>query len=121
MTGHSSVATIRSRWYNERMQFTWDAAKAEINVAKHGVSFKEAATVFEDEMSLSEIDEKHSSADEVRYEIVGLSQRERILLVIHVFRNEVFTDGEVIQFTRLISARRASRKERERYYGRRDT
>ncbi len=86
-------------------EFEWDPDKAARNLAKHGVSFGEAATVFEDELFITLLDEKHS-ADEERHITIGRSQRERLLLVAHTERGTQ---------VRIISARTATRAE-ERYY-----
>lgn len=87
------------------MQFTWDASKAAANLKKHGVSFEEAQTVFENPLAVIFDDEAHS-ADERREILVGHSQRNRLLLVAFTVR---------ASHVRLISARLATRKEREDY------
>jgi uncharacterized protein len=87
------------------IQFQWDPHKAAANIEKHKVSFDEARTVFRDRMLISLIDEEHS-VDEERYITIGMSARGRLLLVAHADRG-----GQV----RIISARRATRKE-ERFY-----
>jgi hypothetical protein len=85
--------------------FEWDADKAEVNLRKHGVSFQEAATVFTTPLSLTYHDPDHSH-EEQRYLTIGTSQAERLLMVSHTER------GERI---RIISARKATRRERTRY------
>jgi uncharacterized protein len=85
--------------------FEWNAAKARTNLRKHGVSFEEAATVFLDPMALTFADPDHS-VEEEREITVGLSVRQRAVLVIHCQRGER---------TRVISARKATRKERIQY------
>lgn len=87
------------------MIFEWNAAKARTNLRKHGVSFEEAATVFLDPMALTFADPDHS-VEEEREITVGLSVRQRAVLVIHCQRGER---------TRVISARKATRKERIQY------
>lgn len=87
------------------LTFEWDANKAGSNLAKHGVSFEEAATVFGDPRSITIPDPAHSRT-ETRFIILGRSHRERLLVVIHTER------GDSI---RVISARRASRHERKDY------
>jgi hypothetical protein len=89
------------------LRFEWDERKNSTNVRKHGVSFDEAASVFADESALL-LDDPDHSKDEDRFILMGLSQSLRILLVFHCFRE----DQDVI---RIISARRASRAEREHY------
>lgn len=89
--------------------FEWDVDKAAANVAKHGVSFEEAATVFLDADSLDGPDVEHSAA-EARWLRLGRSAAGRVLMVAYTQRRRA--NGEAI---RLISARQASRKERAAY------
>ena len=93
------------------IRFEWDVDKASNNLRKHGVSFPEARTVFEDEEALLMSDPDHSVGEE-RFVILGLSAALRVLVVIHCEREH----GDVI---RLISARRADRQERALYATRR--
>jgi len=87
------------------MEFEWDARKAVSNLRKHGVSFGEAATVFNDLLSVRVRDPDHST-HENRQIIVGISARLRLLMV-------AFTErGDKI---RIISARELTRSEREAY------
>ncbi len=83
-------------------RFEWDRRKAASNIQKHGVSFDEASTVFDDPLAAI-LDDPLHSALEVRELIVGYSVTGRLLIVIFTER-----DGEVL---RLISAREATRKE----------
>ena len=85
--------------------FEWDENKAKVNLAKHGVSFEEATTVFGDPLSLTIPDPAHSQS-EARSIILGHSHEQKLLVVIHTER------GDTI---RIISARRASRRERKDY------
>jgi uncharacterized DUF497 family protein len=94
--------------------FEWDARKAALNRTKHGVSFEEAATVFGDPDALDGPDLRHSE-DEPRFLRLGRALTGRVLIVAYTVRRGV--DGESI---RIISARRASRKEREAYSAARD-
>ena len=87
------------------MQFEWDIAKASENLAKHGVSFEEAATVFRDVLSVTGADPDHSVAEE-RFIIYGASTSGRLLVVAHTER------GDII---RIISARLATSSERKIY------
>ena len=87
------------------MRFDWDKQKAARNLAKHGVSFQEAATVFGDPLSDTFDDPAHSS-DERRFLIIGTSENGRLLFVSH-------TDDGVT--TRIISARELTRNERKSY------
>lgn len=87
------------------MEFEWDAEKAARNLAKHGVSFTEAATVFGDPLAMTYFDLDHSD-DEDRFLTFGYSSEGQLLVVSHTDRGDR---------TRLISARRATRKERKQY------
>ena len=88
------------------LSYEWGAAKALANERKHGVTFEEAQTVFLDAYALHQLDGPHSW-DEDRFIIIGTSLRDRILTVVYVERtNEVL---------RLISARRATSRERRTY------
>lgn len=87
------------------LSFEWDASKAKTNLSKHGVRFEEASTVFGDPLSLTIPDPAHSQAED-RFIIVGYSHQRKILVVVHTER------GDNI---RIISARRASRRERKIY------
>ena len=87
------------------MKFEWDAAKAAANVKKHTVSFEEAKTVFENPLAAIFADESHS-IDENREVIIGHSQRSRLMLIAFTERQ-----GSI----RIISARLATRQEREDY------
>ena len=88
-------------------RFEWDPAKARENLRKHGVSFEEAQTVFDDEQALQLDDPDHSDGEQ-RFVLLGLSAPLRVLLVVHSYRE----DDDVI---RLISARKATRSERAQY------
>ncbi|GDY23637.1 hypothetical protein LBMAG56_49840 [Verrucomicrobiota bacterium] len=87
------------------LSFEWDARKAQTNLAKHGVGFEEATTVFGDPLSVTIPDLAHSQT-EPRFIILGRSHRQRLLVVVHTERRDNI---------RLISARRASRRERKNY------
>ena len=87
------------------LQFEWDGAKAKSNLAKHEIGFEEAATVFGDTASLT-IDDPDHSQSEMRFITIGKSHTAKVLVVVHTER------GDNI---RIISARRASRKERKVY------
>jgi uncharacterized DUF497 family protein len=90
--------------------FSWDARKAVRNLAKHGVLFEEAATVFADAEGLDWEDEEHSF-EERRSKRLGLSTRGRILLVVYTLRRR--KNGK--ETIRIISARQASSGERKAY------
>ncbi|MBD2005217.1 MULTISPECIES: BrnT family toxin [Cyanophyceae] len=87
------------------MRFDWDENKAASNLSKHGVSFEEAKTVFDDPLYVDFYDPDHSD-DEERYLIVGESNQGRLLIVSYTER------GDSI---RVISARVVTRSEREVY------
>lgn len=90
------------------LRFDWDNSKAIFNKKKHGVSFEEAVTVFYDDDALEFYDPDHSVRED-RFILVGLSFRSRILLVAHCVRES----GALI---RIISARRATNKEAQKYW-----
>jgi uncharacterized protein len=87
-------------------RFEWDAVKARINVAKHGVTFDEAETVFTDRWAIEAYDWGHS-IDEDRLLITGMSDHNRLVVVAFTLR-----DHETI---RIISSRRAKRNEEQAY------
>jgi uncharacterized DUF497 family protein len=87
------------------MYFEWDPQKARANRAKHGVSFEEAMGAFLDPLSITILDPDHSGRED-RFVLVGQSSSGRLLAVVHTDR------GDAI---RLISARRATRRERRTY------
>jgi uncharacterized DUF497 family protein len=87
------------------MEFEWDETKAATNLKKHGVRFEEAKTVFNNPLALIFDDEAHS-IDEQREVIIGHSQSNRLLLVCFTERPNAI---------RIISARLATRREREDY------
>lgn len=87
------------------MEFEWDRQKAAANLAKHKVSFEDAAAVFGDPLGRIVADPRHS-AEEERLVLLGLSQGVGLLAVMYVQR------GEAI---RIVSARRATRRERRNY------
>ena len=87
------------------MRFEWDGSKAASNLKKHRVSFDEAVTVFYDPLAATFNDPDHSQ-DESRLITVGYSAQSRLLVVCHVQRGGA---------ARLISARRATPRERKRH------
>lgn len=86
-------------------RFEWDPAKAAANLRKHGVSFEEAVTAFADPFALNMPDPSHS-VDEDRLLVLGGSAQGRLLVVAYAERGER---------TRIISARKATRRERNDY------
>jgi len=91
------------------IRFEWDPAKAAANLRKHRISFEEAQTVFYDEFAVQFIDDDHSSEEE-RFLMLGMSSEARVLIVVHCDREA----GNVI---RIISARKATKRESAFYGG----
>ena len=87
------------------MEFEWDTKKAESNLSKHGVSFTEAQTVFDDPLYVDFYDPDHSDAEH-RYIIIGESSKNRILLVAYTEREDTI---------RIISARKVTKQELKTY------
>ena len=87
------------------LRFTWDPIKAASNAKKHGVTFEEAVSGFADPLSITVPDPDHSR-DEERWVLIGSSRLARLLVIVH---------AEVGSTIRLISARRATRRERHDY------
>ncbi len=85
--------------------FEGDPQKAKKNLEIHGISFDEASTVFRDTLSLAIYDPLHSD-EEDRFVLIGNSHNNRLLVVVHTERSN---------HIRLISARKATKKEREQY------
>jgi uncharacterized protein len=90
------------------IRFEWDADKAAANVRKHGLSFDTASLVFADPFALALQD--RFEGGEHRWQTIGAIQGELVILVAHTVREG---DGE--ELIRIISARRADRKERKLY------
>jgi len=89
------------------MRFEWDPEKNRANYRKHGIRFEEAQTAFFDEEAILFDDPDHSD-DEDRFLLLGLSSLGRALVVVHCLRGR----GDTI---RIISARKATKSEREAY------
>jgi uncharacterized protein len=87
------------------IKFEWDPRKARRNLRKHGIDFDEATTIFADTLSITIPDPDHS-ADEERWVTMGLSNRQRLLVVVHTEEEETI---------RIISARMADHLERRKY------
>ncbi len=87
------------------MKFEWDPRKAKLNLRKHRVSFEEATTAFRDPLSATAPDPDHSSSEH-RFVTFGVSSKGRLLTISHTER------GESI---RIITARRATKEERNIY------
>ncbi len=87
------------------MEFEWDSEKAASNLARHGVSFEEATSVFGDPLATTVSDPVHSIGEE-RFLTTGLSDRQRVVIVWHA------NQGDVV---RIIGARQATPHERRTY------
>ena len=87
------------------MDVEWDSDKADSNLKKHGVSFEEAATALLDPLALAQ--EDAVAKDEPRWVLIGMSAQMRLLTVVYTFRRQ--------DRVRLISARKATRKEAKQY------
>ncbi len=88
--------------------FIWDDEKNALNIKKHGISFREATTVFDDDNAVYFDDEAHSQEEE-RFIVIGMSDTNKLLMVCHCYRD----NDSVI---RLISARKANKKENNAYW-----
>lgn len=86
------------------MEISWDDRKAEANRLNHGVTFEEAATVITNPLALYNLNEHPT---EIRYEVLGYSSLDRLIYVVtcDVSKTEI----------RIISARRATKRERKIY------
>ena len=93
------------------MKFQWDENKEKINITKHGLDFKTAARVFEDENRIERYDEEHSF-DEAPYITIGLVNGIAVIIMV------VYTERE--DAIRIISARKATKQEKEAYFYGRD-
>lgn len=90
------------------LKFIWDEKKAALNLKKHGVGFEEAQTCFLDPLHIVIEDPDHITTKAKRMILMGMSTKKRILVVVHI----EFEDNEII---RIISARKATKKERNEY------
>ena len=93
----------------EYISFEWDKTKSLKNEKKHGISFKEAQSVFYDESAVEFFDDTHSD-DEDRFLLLGRSNNFRILMICHCVREN---ESKI----RIISARKATKKEQKAYTG----
>jgi len=97
------------------MRFDWHPKKAVDNVRKHQVAFEEACTIFADRSILTRHDDQHSDKED-RSVSLGLSSRGRILAVVHTWPEPDNVGEELV---RIISARRANKREQDVYIRRR--
>lgn len=93
-----------------QLDIDWDTAKAQVNIAKHGITFIQASSVLSDPLALTVFDAAHSQ-DEERWFTLGVTQGGRLLAVAHTYH----VTGPDSASVRLISAREATRREREQY------
>ena len=91
------------------MKFEWDESKNIINIQKHNVSFEEAMTVFKDNEAVLLYDEDNSETED-RFNIIGVSQLSKLLIVCHCYRESDMT-------IRIISARKPTKEEAKYYEG----
>ncbi len=102
MQTQKNYSVYNCAYYNF-MEYEWDANKAQFNRQKHGIDFADAVSVFADNFAITVIDEH---PDEERFVTIGMDGLSRILVVVYTWR------GDCI---RLISARKATRRERQQY------
>jgi len=93
-----------------QLDITWDPVKAQSNIAKHGVTFVQAATVLLDALALTVFDAAHSQTEE-RWFTLGMSSDGKLLAVSHTYQHT----GPVDVRVRIISAREATKRERQQY------
>jgi uncharacterized DUF497 family protein len=91
------------------MKFEWNPHKERINLQKHGITFEDASYVFADPFALNKYDNDHSDGED-RWILLGKSLKEVIIVVVHTFE-----DDNGIEYVRIISARKATKRERQAY------
>lgn len=97
------------------IQFEWDLEKEKINISKHKLNFTDASHVFSDTFQLNLFDEKHSDGED-RWLVIGEIPIMKTVVVVHTFRQSHVYNNVMI---RIISARKATKKERADYFSRR--
>lgn len=90
--------------------FEWDKNKNDKNIAKHGIAFDEAESVFDDENGILIDDPDHSSTEE-RFILIGFSSKARMLIVCHCYR----ITTNFVEIVRIISARKPTKREEKIY------
>ncbi len=93
-----------------RYYFEWDPQKAKINLQKHGISFERACTIFKDPHALSIYDEEHSRKED-RWITLGMDINGTLLVVVHTFEQLDENSCKI----RIISARKATKRENKQY------
>ena len=91
----------------DKLHFEWDENKNKINIEKHGIDFIEASTVFSDEQAILFDDPEHSEHED-RFLLLGMSDTAKVCIVCHCYRSSD-------QVIRIISARKATKKEEQTY------
>jgi uncharacterized DUF497 family protein len=91
------------------MKFEWDSHKERINLQKHRITFEDASYVFADPFALNKYDDDHSHIED-RWILLGKSLKEVIIVVVHTFE-----DDNGIEYVRIISVRKATKRERQAY------
>ena len=91
----------------KQIKFAWDSAKAASNAKKHGISFEEAKTVFDDDNARLIADPDHSDGEE-RFVLLGMGYTLKVLTVVHCYMDEEST-------IRIISARKSTKNEEKQY------
>ncbi|MES0491181.1 MAG: BrnT family toxin [Leptospirales bacterium] len=109
LTNAYIVYTIDIRDIEEMITFSWDDQKGETNLKKHGVTFNEAKSVFYDDNARLKEDDEHSESEN-RFVLMGMSEKARILIVVHCHR-------ETEKLLSIISARKATKNESKAYRG----
>ncbi len=89
------------------MIFEWDINKERLNIKNHGVTFNEAEQAFFDDFALDLYDDSHSDFEEQRFQILGMTAKD-VLLVVYTIRYE--------EIYRIISARKATKMEANSYW-----
>lgn len=92
------------------MRFEWGELKNKANIKKHGIAFTEAEEIFDDPFQINVLDKRFSYSEE-RWITLGVSQKGKLIVVGHLY--DILPDGEEI--IRIITARAATKKEKERY------
>ena len=87
------------------LQFEWDSKKAQSNKKKHGITFEGASTIFGDPLSITIPDPAHSISED-RFITIGTSINNKLIVVVHTDRDDII---------RIISARKATRDEKNQY------
>lgn len=93
-----------------RYYFEWDSIKAKENIKKHKVSFERAASIFLDPRAITIFDEKHSKSED-RWVTMGIDRTGILLVMVHTFHQKSDDEYKI----RIVSARKATRKETKQY------